>query len=689
MIFFFIFLLIVCPWVFGLIKQYNSKKLNIFSIFSFSFGIFIFLLNPFFISFQLSFFIYKIFSWTIFAFLFIIIFLLFLFFIIKYKNDALTYIKDNYIFNCLISGSIFIFSIIMLFVRTNFSDTLAYINLSYSFKNDQMLSFDGINPIGISYKVSPLYYLNAVFFENEITASYQYFNPIVFFCSVSFLLNEYTQKMYLNNKANKFKLITLIILNLSLIAFCLVTTYFTTSGNLFIQSLILVFFIFNMKINSDLILSLLSTFIVTFYSATGLLNFSGICLGILIYSFFFCSFKKTLFLLFACLILASCFMPIFLYDNNFSILLFIIPSLLGLALILFLFFVNQVKLDRVILDCDRIKTKTFFWTFFAIFLIVSILNFTFFGFLYENKIFYEYHLSYLNLFTYLSLLLGFFVMWKKQKIDRTWIVIFIFSFASIFMMGIFYVLGYANNNSVWRVIFLNIALMPWINLILLIFYIITTFISIFDFSNKKLLNKLKNNAIIIYSLANFVIAIPFGIETNKKTPYNLFSTNITINLNNLDKNDISFLGKIKSKNDDKLKVVLDGPYFQYLNNAQNFSSLFYETNIFNSYHNLKSVMQTWLVNSYNFQWSIKTYNSLYPQNKCDFSDDFILEAFKTFLEYINLNKFNIDLIILNKSTTYFHKLFDFMQTNNTTQMIYQSNNICVYDIKNNNIFKKL
>lgn len=677
MIYFCVLLLVSSPWILSYIGFNINKKINSAIALSFCFFIFQFVLSPIYISFNLSFDNYKIIFWILFSLLFLTIFSLFWYFNFYKKKSYIEFLKEEWIKNTTISFSIFLTSIILLFVRVNFTDTVAYINLSTSFSNNQFPSFDGINSASLAYKIPTIYYSNAVFFQNNINAAYQYINPLIFFTLICSSMNEMNYH-FLNVNKDKKQLIINILLNIALSFLFFATSYFSTSGNLFIQTAILFFYLSTLFITKNLFLSILSILMLTFFSSTGLLNVLLVILCTLLFSILFFNLKESLKLfLFSVLVLSP---NISIISNNIYVyLISVFVSIFSLLILVFFERIfNNWKPSFVFINKKIIENKIFNYSFFIISILIALSILVFFGFFYKHKENYPSFTSILFFIFALIISAINFLKIKKNNYSVYELIFPILWISTIISTLFFYLIGLGDNLSLWRVIYLNFGMGSIIDIILIIQLILLINLNSFNFKKIKIDNIKRYTSILSISLFS-ISSISFAISLVTIKPEKLiFSSNIQKNLNSLSQNDIEYLKTIKSNQ--KINVLTDGPFIQYIKNSVCQSNLFFKTTTFENNQRLNSLTTTWYVSAYNFQGSIDFYN-LNAKNKIDNNPIFLLDNFKLVLDkyLFNSNNNKIDIIILDNSTNYFSEFNNYLNTQNI-ELKYVGTDISVWGV---------
>lgn len=671
-----IILLVLFSWVSDFIlKNLKFKKINSFNFLSLIFLFFSITCGPLIFVFNLGFNYFKITFWIIFTIVLVSIIILFLYFLIKNKNYALQIFKDIALKNGYISISIILIAILYLFIQTNFSDTLAYINLSSSYIKNEMLSFDNINPIELQYKIVSIYFTHAAFFENEIVAAYQYINPIIYFTFISILINEYNFNLA-KDKYNKNFIILNLFFNFGLVILFWTISYFATSGNMLIQSSIILFFLINFKISKSLILSTISIYFLSSFSATGIINSLLISAAAILYAFFFLKFKTTIILIGLSFLGLSNFLPL-IYQKEIGYI-FIFVGYLIAGSILLLTKIKKINWNFVVFKNSKINSKSLFIPYWIISFLVILISVAFFGFVYQYKNNYFSLLVFLMLTLALIIFAFNFFSYKKQNIKQfDYIYLFLWILPLLAIAG-FYIIGFGNNQSIWRVIYLNIGMGGPTDIILLFYFLIISFFTDIKFQLKEKINKKVKWIPNLFTCVFFVASIIslLGQTIIIEPPKIIFNSNVNKNLYYLNNSEIKALSNFSLKNNERINVVSDNPFYIYLKNASIKSDIYFRTSYYISNKSMVELTQPWFVSSYNFLGSIQFYNTI-NSNKISTNNENLLNGLKLLINE-KQNEFNC--IMLDKNTTYYNVFENYLITSNTFNLEYNSENLAIWGL---------
>ena len=602
----------------------------------------------------------------------------------KFKNKInFELIKAFFIKYWLLWLAIFIFIFLTIFTRNYFTDTGYYIWISSQFNlNNVVPSFND------EYRYAASYYLYGAF-SNEILGGvavmYNLITPLCFFLVLIYYLDA-----WLNNIHNQNKYLWLIkaCFYIGLVLFCIFLNPFIISGNLIIQSSLILLIVLALKLKFQKECWLLMLFS-QFFSVTGIIVSIIIFIGLLIYYLIFRSIKIFVcesYTLFFSVSLVGVLLPAFFTSmtRNLSITLFFIVFslviLCGIGLFCLSKFLQNNKFNNKFFNFNFCETKIFnnkifFLSSLIISLVLMLITLVYFSTSY-NSFRYSYMwltLDILAICTYPIVAYLFYQKTYKNKQDDTYGLLFI-NIGVIFVAACLMWLTNTQQPSMWRITFASFyinfdGLNPLLLIILIYELVVTLFKSKYSINkNNILIKKFNNHKILLSSSLISSITMIFStllIVTNvanvpNKPLSSLFNKDVSNNLSIFDVSDINLLKNVNNQN---WSYVTDNMAPMYLDNKiQNMTVDFVRT----IYPN-KSVDTRW--------WGYSRMN--FFENQISFTNDVIsLDQFKEQLNSALNNWITSDCFILSKQTPYYEYIKTIMPA---TYTVYnESNNLLIY-----------
>lgn len=547
--------------------------------------------------------------------------------------------------------SLLVFVIINLFVYSYFPDTEAYLTASFQFMNNLPMSFDGSSTL-ISFQYASIGMITgyASLFGEYAPIAYYFLNPFLMITIMISIINEISWSKILDKNYSKSTHIFLILVLFGLSIGSPFMSAFMTSGNTFIQSMILLVisstYFYNKK-NSWT--NFINVFYFSFFSATGIINGTIVIVALMIVQLLYVNLKTVILTFVLCCF--SILMPIFILSDSIISYSLIYSISLLLPIIFFLFY-KKIKNTRIlnfsVLNNLNLKNKQLLFIFQIFFLCASsVLVTTWFGFVYFNKHFYTSWLVFVLVAFNFFFMFNSYRIWKsKKEIDYISSFYTLTSIASVLLVMIISFTNFTNN-SIWRIIYLNIGMGGPLDIIVIFLVICIIY---FSNENKKIFFKrklnIKTNYKILFSSFIFLssgISVGFAVFNNISQEFRLFkiTDDVFLNFNKVTSKDKQML---ESKNLTGT-VFTDLQIFYLLADMQNVSSsLFTGTNL----DKIKDI-STWNLSSYGL---LKVSRLLYS----DLSDKQIEQ--ELIIIFSNLNKSKVNNIILDKTTDYYPYLFN-------------------------------
>ena len=690
MVYFFVVLIMLSPLYLGFTNQLVKNKYPLFNYLLLPFASIQLLISPFTITKVINYHGYLIYSAIV---LFIIFALYISFNIYLWIKHRANFKWKEYVQYVVIFAIMNVFLIFLIFTwysstKTN-NDLNYYINISTNFKysiysSGPNVSVNGNNISSLTnyYLLPQMYYLYGSIFSDNISTSYMLLNPLIYALIVSFISNSIIDYLFKNSKLiiKSLFLITTMFASLS----CLYIN--VTSGNLAIQSLVLLMLIVNLLTIRNKNIIIYTPFIaLSFFSSTGVLTSIVpiiIISLVLLYRNGYNDLLHSIPILFI-----SLFLNVLAFTNILSMnLIFVGYSLLILLTIgcfITNWYLNRKNINHFInAKYSTISNKkAYFIT--ALFIFTIILTFVFNYFLYQKfgTLYFEKNYAFFYLFI-MMLILAIFLLekFKANKLSFLSLIILFVNLLSILELIISSFVIYSASS--WRLIYLLVGFGNIPDTILLIFLLVCTLsYDLYSYTKVKEFKLIKtsiSNNKIIYSLSIFICTMitTFSMVASYtpafvRNPTNLsFNSNVQYNLSFATSNDIRLLKNISFNNWSKTYIT-DMPIYQYLNEATDLTGFInYDGNnkICSSYH--------WNYND--FYSGIDYWNMDNPNQKMNKTPIDLINGINKIINNIkNLNVKNknmevvssLDYIILNKQTPYYHDLFN-QYANTYTNIIY-------------------
>lgn len=542
-------------------------------------------------------------------------------------------------------GSI-LFFIIIIFVNSYFPDTQAYLSASTDYMNGLEPSFHDGGQINIYYKVMPQIITYSTLFGKDAAVAYYMLTPYLMFLTYSTILNEWFIDNDFNIKNIKFLLVGLSIVALGIISPFL--SSFMTSGNIFPQSLILLITFFSIYKDKDSQWKTIITLSMTqFYSPTGYINGLLVSICVLIFAAIYSTIKNIILTSAALPVLSI--LPSYLFRNFFGCfreILFALVIVWVIALLV-IYFLRKEKINKINNKLNIIVDKGWFqYTQYSIFLLVGMMVTVIFFFVYKKNYLYTKELSLLTplIFIFISVF-GILLFKRKNQITRIPTIFLLTSAISIVFI-LFSVISGKDNNSTWRVIYLNFGMGGPIDIIIL-FMLICNQLTI-DFQYKKI-EKSTNAELLSTTILTSLVATGFAFYNVLPTSVRLYSMSSNVNQNifkvsNKDKVELLKL------NNNSYKIFSDVQINYLLDKAINNSSIFF--NDFEIAGSNNHYVSNWTISAYTLYGPINILDSKL-ENKDQKISDRIVQM---------IDNDNINSIVLDKNSLYYTSLLNVIES---------------------------
>lgn len=618
---------------------------------------------------------FSIFIIFLYFFLFSTINVFLIFKIVKNKNDfkakeiLLKMFKSDVVYFI----SLAIFSIIIMFTYNHFTDTGYYFDLSSKFKE-----MNYIPKYNDQYRYASSYYVYSSFskiIDYTIPSFYNFFTPFIFFLVLGSYINDWLGKLH---RKNKFQFLIKVIFFIGFTLFLVFLNPYVISGNLIIQSsiiLLVILCIFNKKYNEIPYVLLFCQF----FSITGLLLSIIMTFSLIIFYLFFKNIKFLINKLPHLMICSSFYgisFPIFIKSINFkiSLILFII-ALFSTVIIFLMSLIFNYKITKKSLNNKFVNfainqnilySKITFYVLITLSIICSILVIIYFSTSYDQfNDFYEWFMLIISTILLLPILIYF--IWTKKnhnynENNNYWYLLIINLFIVTAIVLLMWISGY-QQSSIWRItstsFFINF---DGCNPLLAIFMIYMFVYNILQtekvnewISSKNITSILTKKWKIFGSIGCAINAIIFSliliiinvVPTPIRLESSLFNSNIQKNINLFTKQEVELLKKVINNN----SFASDNMSCMYLNGTN-------ET--------LKFINSIYGNDFDGRYWGYARCNFFDAQKDGHLNKNYInLPQFLINIKNALNNTNGIDFLILDKSTPYYYQTIEYIKGDST------------------------
>ncbi len=610
--------------------------------------------------------------------------LMFIFFILSFGFQIWLTIKNKQYFtkaainNILISKLPFIISVVfactlLLFVKTSYSDTTAYISISCNFRDNLYCFNKGAEVLNGSYSVSQQFFFYATL--GNVNVCYYYFNPLIAILA-ALLIMEY----FFEGKESKWYLLIKSFLNIAIVLSYSFWTYLISSGNLDIQSIILCL-LFVLLFKDQVKLIPIVAVYLSFFSATGSIIGTITLFGLLVYSFIFRDKKDVFMFLFAFLISiplnVGLIIPNLITTSDAKKIIYIcLVYLYTYGLIIGFIFVHihykkNIENNKLIFD-SKVNVIAILRTVIIVASVITSLALVIMS--YTNWIKTQHFFIVLTIVS-LIFAIGINVYYfLSKKFDYSWNDCFTMtSLFSALIPLIFVVINLTSlksNASVWRIIYLMPMMGEVTDIVLFSFIVLFTIFWNFDFTldfkNKK--NKVFSSLAIGLTATSSVVIPITTFTTIPKITNEIsnvsFSSNVKLNYNKFSNKDIDYLNNLNSKINDQTKLFGSVPYYTVMDKGLNYSYKLIEQ-VYNDPYETRP----WAINAYGIIGGLSDYA------KYSFNEQ-IDNAFNS-LDNAKLTNYlvqmDLDWYIFNK-----HEFVNLFGTTNLNKANYNGDEIVVF-----------
>lgn len=621
---------------------------------------------------------YSILTWLVFSGL--MIFLIWYVFNFIYQNKKqinkgviISTLKESLLFSPLL-----ISAFILLFIRTNFMDTTAYMNVSAYFQNN-IYGMTAPGDLSASYKNVAQFFVYGVYGNHNIL--YSYFNTLTYQVIGSLIVYGIC---FQNQKFTQNKYWYLILIS-AWICSSYGVLFLISAGNLIYQSLVLVLVLYFIR-NEDWFGILLSCGFLQFFSMTGSVLTVCVLFLCLVYVLLYKKIEIIFYLIFITLVLVNPLLNILLttkllaniLNQNTKITILVLNYLICFSgLILVINYHTKKYFFRFDFLQKHIVAKSVYENYKVNFIISLISVAIIIGnFVYVLLFKSEFYINEQVIAT-LLIMLGltaynlFFIKKSKDnnevfKISENYIILVLGCLTTLLLLPIVSKI-FVGNLSIWRIIFITPLMGNGSDIFLLVIFILSyclnkKFNTNIDHTKYIQSNVLKSS-ISLFMVSSLIIA-PF-LTWNTKAGNEIYMThNVNYNLKYFSYNDISILKNLDIKKE------------------TNFFSSTRTLSVVGMGHNISGDIigkSSWRLSSYGL---VNYYDFQHGKNKLSANQkmDWIFDRFKN-----NQVVASMKYVILNSNEQYFANLvlknYQQWQFENTTPK--NADNLII--LKNKNV----